>query len=185
MEYKKSINKVITGMFALVLLSSLASAAGVTAFYWTGENERPLYLQPGETKDIIFELQNMVGSDEISFKVQIIKGSEFIKLLDSNEVYEVPAQTQNIPVKVRVTMPSSAVPGDRHNIGLSFTAVNPNARGFSLGSAFDKYFDIVVPTEKAPIVEENTDSNSKTYIYLILAIIILSIIIWFVRRNKK
>lgn len=185
MEYNISKSKIVTSLFALVLLSSLVSAVGVTAFYWDGDNSRPLYLQPGESKDIYFELQNMVGTDDAAFKVNVIQGSEFVKILDSKEIYEVPAQTKDVKVNVRVTMPNSAAIGEKHKIGFSFTAVNPSASGFSLGSAFDKYFDIVVPSEKPVVEMKEKPSQNMTYLYILIGIIVLGIIIWFVRKKDN
>ncbi|MEK6910958.1 MAG: LPXTG cell wall anchor domain-containing protein [Nanoarchaeota archaeon] len=185
MEINKSINLALFSLLALALTLSFVSASGVTSFYWDGDNERPLYLQPGESKEIFFELQNMVGTDDLNFKVSITKGAEFIELIDSNEVYNVPAQTQNIKVNIKVTMPATAKIGERHNVILSFSAVNPSASGFSLGSVFDKSFDIVVPTEKT-IIEEKPVKSNNSYIYMLVGIIILiAIIIWFVRKSKN
>lgn len=186
MENKKSTNLALFSLLALALTLSFVSASGVTSFYWDGDNERPLYLQPGESKEIFFELQNMVGTDDLNFKVSITKGAEFIELIDSNEVYNVPAQTQNIKVNIKVTMPATAKIGERHNVILSFSAVNPSASGFSLGSVFDKSFDIVVPENKPVIEEKPVKSNNNSYIYMLVGIIILiAIIIWFVRKSKN
>lgn len=184
MENKKSTKTAFSFLIALTLLVSLVSASGVTSFYWDGDNERPLYLQPGESKDIFFELQNMVGADDLNFKVQVSKGSEFIEIIDKNEIYSVPANTQNIKVNVKVTMPSNAGIGERHKITLSFIAANPSSSGFSLGSVFDKSFDIVVPEEKT-VVEEVKKTSGNGYLYLLIAIIILALIIWFVSKSKK
>ncbi|MDO8563591.1 MAG: LPXTG cell wall anchor domain-containing protein [Nanoarchaeota archaeon] len=185
MENKKTTKLVFASVIALALLLSFVSASGVTSFYWDGDNEMPLYLQPGESKEIFFELQNMVGTDDLNFKVSITKGAEFIELIDSNEVYNVPAQTQNIKVNVKVTMPATAKMGERHNVILSFSAANPSASGFSLGSVFDKSFDIVVPTEKTVIEDKHVKSNNS-YIYMLVGIIILiAIIVWFVRKSKN
>lgn len=186
MEINKSINLALFSLLALALTLSFVSASGVTAFYWDGVNENPLYLQPGESKDIYFELQNMVGTDDINFKVSITNGAEFIKLLDSNEVYNVPAGTQNIKVNVKATMPKTSVIGERHKITFSFSAVNPSASGFSLGSVFDKSFDIVVPENKPVIEEKPVKSTNNSYIYMLVGIIILiAIIVWFVRKSKN
>ncbi len=184
MENKNSTKLVLSSLLVLTVLASFISATGVTSLYWNGENARPLYLQPGESKDIYFELQNMVGTSDVSFKVQVINGSEFVKLLDSKDIYEVPTQTENIKVNIKVTMPQTAKVGEKHIIGLAFTAVNPSAGGFSLGSAFDKYFDIIVPVDNNSITEEE-DSSNNMYLYLLIGILILGIIIWFVKKNRS
>lgn len=169
------INKKYFGIFALFLLSlSSVLALGVTAPYW---DERPLNLAPGETKDIQFTLQNMLGDSDVTLKAALIEGQEIATLTDSSLEYAVPFGVKDLPVNMRISIPRSATEGQKYTIGASFTTVTKTESGqFQLGSAFEKYFDVVV-SGKA--------KQNYTWIYISLAIIIIALVIWFVRRNNS
>ena len=56
------IYKIIFSITLFILLSYSVFAFGVSSPYW---DENPLYLKPGETKEVTMILQNMVGEDDI------------------------------------------------------------------------------------------------------------------------
>jgi hypothetical protein len=169
------INKKYFAIFALVLFSlSSVLALGVTAPYW---DERPLTLAPGESKDIQFTLQNMLGDSDITLKAALIQGQDIATLTDSNLEYEVPFGAKDVPVNMKISIPRSASQGDKYTIGASFTTITKSESGqFQLGSAFEKYFDVVV-VGKAPM--------NYTWIYVIVIAIVLVLVWVFVRRNNK
>ncbi|HVY01631.1 MAG TPA: hypothetical protein VHA12_02615 [Candidatus Nanoarchaeia archaeon] len=168
------INKKYFAILAMILFSlSSVLALGVTAPYW---DERPLNLAPGESKDIQFSLQNMLGDSDVTLKAALIEGQDIATLTDSNLEYTVPFGVKDMPVNMRISIPRSANNGDKYTVGVSFTTVTKSESGqFQLGSAFEKYFDVVV--EGAP--------KNYTWIYVI-AIAIVLILVWlFVRRSNK
>lgn len=168
-------------MLSFLLLIAVVSAVGVTSFYWNGDNEQPLYLAPGETKDIYFELQNMVGDSDVTFKAQIINGSDIAQIIDKNDVYQVPAGTKDTRVNVKVSAPVSAKSGERFNVGLTFTTVTANTGGFTFGSAFDKYFDLIIVAEKT----QEKQAGTGWIIYALIGLIILIIIIILVTKSRQ
>ncbi|MBX4212385.1 hypothetical protein KW787_02960 [Candidatus Pacearchaeota archaeon] len=173
------------GIFLMMVAS--AAAAGVSSEYWKGANEKPLYVSPGETKDISFTLQNMVGSDDVSFKAEIINGSSIARIIDTNQVYAVPIGTKDTKVNIRISIPQSAKIGDRYNVGASFSTLTGQESGqFKIGSAFEEYFDVIV-VEKAPEAKALAASTiiSSTTLYIILGCLVLIIIIIAVVVKKK
>ncbi len=163
-------------------MASMISASGVTSEYWNGANENPLRIAPGETKEITFTLQNMVGDDTLSFRAQVVNGTSIATLVDANPIYTVPPQTKDVQVKLVIKLPANAVLNQRYNVGVSFTSItNAEAGQFRIGSAFEKYFD-VIPTISAAV--QAPEKTSKTMYLLILGIIIVLMIIWYLRKKQ-
>jgi len=181
----------VVAVLPFLLIS--VSAVGVTSFYWTGTpaDEKPLYLNPGASSEIYFELQNMVGDSPVSMRAAVIEGKNVAELIDGDKVYEVPAGTKDVRVPVKVTMPLDAKQGDRFRVGLSFATVSRDASGgFSFGSAFEKYFDVVVPSPKPVEASAGSDSTGDRlrFIYLLLigiVIIVVVVIVVYKRRNGR
>lgn len=166
----------------MIMAIPFSSAVGVVSEYWGGPTEKPLYVNPGETKEAIFTLQNMVGDAELTFKATIIEGQEWARLANPDQVYLVPAQSSDVKVKVLVTIPADTPIGTSQRIGVSFSQVTETDSGqFQFGSAFDKYFYVTIP---APTAAESS-SNNTMLIGIIAGVILVAAIIWIVARKKS
>ncbi len=184
------INKIYAGIGILIaltfLLSSYVSAFGIGSAY---HQDHPLALSPGETTDITFNLQNMAGSESISAKATIEKGSEIMSLVEANDIYVVPVGG-SIDVTARVTIPSNAAVGDVYPIAISFTTITKSESGtFGFGSSVSRSFDVIVaPKEEAKLSEEKPSTSWSTYLTVGIAVIILVaviLVIWFILKRKR
>jgi hypothetical protein len=131
----------ILGIFALLLVLPFASAFGVVTPYW---NERPLIMQPGETKEVSFNLQNMVGETPYNVHVVLMESSNISMLTDASNDYLIPVRTGNTYVHMKVSVPSNAVIGTQYPITLSFTTSASGTEGVSMGTSIEKTFNVVV-----------------------------------------
>lgn len=184
-------NRIYTGagiLIALIfLLSSYVSAFGIGSAY---HKDHPLELSPGQTTDITFNLQNMAGSESISAKATIEKGSEIMSLVEASDIYVVPIGG-SIDVTARVTIPSSAKAGDVYPVAISFTTVTKSESGaFGFGSSVGRTFDVIVasPKEEASLSEEKPSISWSTYIIAGIVVVILIaviLVIWFILKRKK
>jgi hypothetical protein len=148
-------------LLALILLP-LISAFGVSNFYY-GNN--PLRMDAGETKEITFLLQNIVGNQDFTARAEISEGQEIARINDSG-VYQVPLGTQDVPVKVVVSIPKKDKAGKKYTIKLGITAIPKNEEGtISLSQGTGA----IVPVEI-------TGKESK-YFYIIISLAVLAIII--------
>ncbi len=164
-------------ILSIMLLSAYISAFGIGSAYY---EDSPLRISPGETKEIIFNLQNMPGPEDITVKPIISQGSEIIKI--SSEDIFVPVGG-SIDIKANVSIPNNAKIGDIYPVTISFTTVTKSESGtFGFGSSIGRNFNVIVEEETA-IAE-----SKKTWAYLTAGIILISIIISLIikkRKNKK
>jgi len=165
----------------LVLLISIMSisAFGVGCAY---SNENPLKLYPGESLDVLINLQN---NEAIQLKASILEGVEIAEFLDANDVYSVPVNGW-VNAKLKVSVPASASIGQEYAVTVSFSEV-PGAQVGTVGfsTIIEKSFKVVV-AEK-PVVEtpQGEGMSTTTIILLIIAIIVVIAIIWFLIKRKK
>ena len=87
MEFSKSVLLSVVFSILFVMASYQVSGFGVSSPYW---DEKALVLSPGESKDIVLELQNMVGDEDIVLRAEVEEGSEIVTLVDEDLDYEVP-----------------------------------------------------------------------------------------------
>jgi hypothetical protein len=170
-------------LVVLVLILSMGSviAVGVTAPYW---DERPLILSPGEQREIQFQLQNMVGGEDITLRASLITGEEIASLTDKKLEYLVPFGTKDVKVGMSIKVPKQATIGTKYTVGVLFSTVTESESGeFQIGSAFEKYFDVIVQ-QRAIVAEENESSNKNWIYYLIGTVIIIALGAFFLVRRK-
>ena len=112
-------------LFLSVLFTFLAlpfaSAFGVTTPYW---DTKPLVLAPGGTSDLVLELQNMVGGEDILLRAIVVEGGEFATLLDTNLDYLVPFGSKDVKVPLRISLPESLSEG-AHRVSIAFREIPP------------------------------------------------------------
>lgn len=170
--------------FALVLLISIAgiSAFGIGCAY---SNENPLKLFPGESSEVLINLQN---DKVIQLKASIIEGADIVSFLDASDVYNVPAGWVN--AKLRVSVPASASIGQEYVVTMNFAEISSGQTGtVGLSSAIEKSFKVLVVEKPAVQVETPAPTEEGiSSIWWILGVVVLVIIIaiiWFVVKNKK
>ncbi|MBI2631620.1 hypothetical protein HYW75_01305 [Candidatus Pacearchaeota archaeon] len=191
---RKGINKIlliiIPVIIMLFIMTYSVGASGLAAPHWDGENANPLGLFIDETRIINFELQNLGSDEDVTFRFEIVNGTEVAQLVDADNMYLVKANDRR-KVPVRITAPSGAKAGDTYKVKVEATSVETQKSGqFKFGAAMGASFDVVL-TARAPQItaqkeEEKAPSSSINWIiYLIIAIIVIAIIIYFVRKKKK
>ncbi|MDP3639686.1 MAG: hypothetical protein Q8R53_00600 [Nanoarchaeota archaeon] len=130
MTENKNRNKKRTGaikkfFFLCVVFTFFAlpfvSAFGVTTPYW---DTKPLVLAPGGTSDLVLELQNMVGGEDILLRASVVEGAEFVTLLDTTLDYLVPFGTKDVKVPLRISLPESFSEG-AHRVSIAFREIPP------------------------------------------------------------
>lgn len=178
MKTKIALNIVIS----LVLLTSLISAFGLGCAY---HKNHPLELSPGQTKEVILNLQNMAGDKNVTTKPNIKKGSEIITLEDESDVF-VPLGA-SIDVKATATVPEDAMIGDTYEIEVEFTTITVGESGkLGLGASVGRVFNVVVvPVQEEVITTEPKEITTETYITIAIIALIIFLIIWFTRKKKK
>jgi hypothetical protein len=162
-------------LFILAGIVSSVAAFGIATPYW---KENPLIMQPGETKDIYFTLQNMVGND-VTIRVALLEGSPIAELTDSNTDYLIRKGTSDTKVNMRVSIPADEAIGTTHTITLSFATVTSGvtAGGVSVGTSIEKSFDV--------IVGQVTKQGVQTWMWIVGALAIVILILLLTPKKKK
>lgn len=160
-------NKIITkGILAVVItlfLLSSASAFAISAKYHEGN---PLYILPGESKEVPFILQNLGGASDINIKLEIGTGKEFLEIEDSSEVYVVPAGGK-ASVNLRMNIPADAKIKEIYPVSLNFITISDSGSGaFSLTGAITQRFDAIIGTG----IPEEESNISVWFVVLIIAV---------------
>jgi len=164
-------------MLVLIFSVGTVSSWGASSPYW---NERPLYLMPGESADVNLLLQNMVGGEDITFEVAIVSGGEIATLV-SSEV-EVPFGQKDVPVGLRVAIPSNYELGRVYGVRVSFSPLAVASESGNVGLSGRVLVSVPVsvgdPSLSPPVVW------SKWPLVILGALVILGIVIYFLRRRR-
>jgi len=167
-------NIIISGI-ALILLIGFVSAFGVSSPYWDGN---PLFIERGTTKIVEINLQNMVGNEDVKVKADLVEGLDIASL--SNNVYDVRAQTSNVIVPLKISIPAKANVGDVKRVKVDFRTIGPNNEGMiSMGTGMSVAFDVNI-TEK-----QKGASDYIIPIAIVLVITLLIVIFVIVSRKKR
>lgn len=181
--------KILTICIFTILLTTYASAFGITAFYYEG---RPLILNPGSTRDTQLILQNEKTSPPITIEAVITSGSN-IAQITGRTVFDLPSGANNIPVNIKISIPEDAKIGDEYTVGFMFSSVAKPGKGkmLELGTQIGKAIPVVVSEvrEKPEIVVVSEPKKPLKDIISLgsLGIIVLIIIILalFLKSKKK
>lgn len=180
---------IISVMIMLFIMTYFVGASGIAAPHWDGENANPVGLFLNETRVINFELQNLGSDEDVTFRFEIVNGTEVAQLVDASNIYLVKANDRT-KVPVKITAPSGAKAEDTYKVKVEATTVETQKSGqFKFGAAMGASFDVVITAPAPKVVQAEQEITSTTssnwIIYLIIAIIIIAIIIYFVSRKKK
>ena len=95
-------------LVSIITLSLLCSIVpNVLAFAVSSQyyDTNPLYMQPGETVETFFTLQNLAGDRNVTIMARITYGEKIITLLDESDIYNVPLGEKK-KVNFKITIPS-------------------------------------------------------------------------------
>ena len=160
------------GLFAVLILSGIVAAFGVSAPYW---ETNPLNIVKGETKSVDLNLQNMVGTEDITVQAAVTQGGDIASL--SQSTYVVKAGTSNMIAPLKVAIPANATVGTQKVI-VEFKTISEGAGMVAMGTGMTISFNVIVN-------EPEKKGLSAGLWYLIVAIIIVLVIIWIVLARKK
>jgi len=167
-------------LIALLLLSPLASAFGITAPYW---ETKPLVMLPGESIDFALILQNMDGTEDVVLKAELVSGGNIATLTDDELEYLVPLGRKDINVNLKVTIPEDASPGDSYSVSVAFKEISTDEEGkmVQMTSGITKSVPVIVKSEEV-LPEEEEKGFPTTMVVLLLVIIV---ILWYILFKKK
>lgn len=169
---------ILIGIIFALLPQVIAFA--VSSKYYDGY---PLYMQPGETTETFFTLQNIAGTQNITLKAKIEEGENIITLLDESDTYNVTIGGK-VRVNFRINAPSDSKIGDKLPITIFFTQISTQEKGsVAIGGSIGKGFDVLIGQPSDFVPKEKPETN-RSY-YIIALIIILIIIIFFVVKKSK
>lgn len=161
--------------FAVFLLVGSVSAVGIVSPYW---KDYPLSMNYGETKTIEFNLQNMVGNEDVTVSVNVKQGSNIATLEEIT--YTAKAKTSDTIIPLKITIPKG-FNKQVQKIELEVNTVSPDNGGMiNIGAGFIASFDVIV---------SGSEVGKSTLIWIILglvvALIVLLLLILLVIKKRK
>jgi len=171
--------KIITLTLALILISvSLVTAFGVSSPHW---KNNPLKMYPGESKTINFNLQNMVGNEDVTVKADLKKGIDIAKL--EEDTYTVEAGTSDTQVPLNIKFPEN--PGEKNEIEVEFkTLTSGGGGGVTMGTGMTISFDVLT-IAKTEETEQATGTFNWAIILGIAALLIVIFIILIIKKRTQ
>lgn len=172
------------GMVLVLLLLGVVSGAGVG---YRGYEGHPIVVRPGESGYTPLILQNMVGEEDLLFKIEISASDEINAELDDDE-FLVAAGTHDTEARIYYEIPDNAQPGQTYEIFVSTVTTSPYLTGgIESGVGFDHVMPVVVeeePPAQSPEVE-STGGYAGFLLFLGIVVVVAGIVVYFVMRKKK
>ncbi len=180
----KNKTKIIYGsmLLALLLVFPLISAIGVGSPY--AGAKMPLKMYPGESKDVLLNLQNFDVDEDMAFKGEILIGGEIAVL--EQEDYTVPFESRTVYAKMVVSVPSSASIGDTYQIRYKFKQASfdsPEGGMISMAQGIERGFDVIVvekppePVVDVPVMPEEPQSSGNMMMWIIITVVVVIIVV--------
>lgn len=165
----------IIALTTFVLALGIISAAGIASPYW---EENPLKMSYGDTQIVNLNLQNAVGTDDITVKFEIKQGSDIASL--EKDTYTAKAGSSDTMVPVKITVPSD-YSKQSQTVVIEAKTVSASQGGMvTLGTGWTTTFNVeFLQTQK-----ESAGSLGTILLILVLLIIIIGAIIYVVKRRK-
>lgn len=181
---KKQIIILIT-FIAIISLFEQVSASGIVSPFWPGN---PNKVVPGEEGSVTMTIQNMVGEEDLTFKVTLLRNDENIASVDEKE-YSVPANTADTQVLLRYEIPENVAPGKTYTVTVSFeTVTSGEGGGVTMGTGMDMTipFEVVAQTEPSQSPPTSAIGLSiSAYLAILTAVFIIVILVILVTRKRK
>lgn len=164
---KTKISPIVEFILVIFILTSFVSAAGIVSPYW---KDYPLEMHFGETKIANFKLQNMVGDQDVTVKVELKQGTDIASL--EKDTYTAKAGTSDTLIPVTITIPKE-YDKSLQQIELEVKTVNKDEGGMiTLGTGWTTSFNVII-SEK-PVSKE---ALIGIIIAMLIALIILVLVI--------
>ena len=179
---EKGLKFLITFSLMIVLLTSFVSA-------FTIGGPGKVALNPGQSTDTGFSLQNGFGTEDIIVEGVITEGSEYASFTEGTR-FIVPAGSK-VPARIRVSVPANADVGDVYPISLSFNTVSggdTDGGTIDFSKGYSTSFNVEVtpiPVEPGQEVPAAEGISMIWWILGILVVIIVIVVIWISVKNKK
>lgn len=153
--------------------------------------ETPLKLAPGETFIATLNLQNANPSESTDkvFVAEIYGEGVEIEILDDDLRYEVAYGETAVPVKIKITVPETMIPGEFGKVVYSFSEEKKLDTGMvtmlpATGNAFKVY---AVNAEESKLYNQETETpstSSSIIIVTILVLVILAASIYLIKKHN-
>ncbi len=188
MNFKKTYSETFLIITAIILFSSNIFAFAVSSQYYGGNPGNPLYLQPGESKEVFFTLQNLASEEDLRLQARISDGEDIFELTDPSEIYDVPSG-EKTKVNFIVTAPADAKKGDIFPISMEFTAITSGTGPVGLSGSIGKGFNLAIG-EPSDFEAKETKFSPKV-IYGLIGVVLIVIAFLIIRKklskskNKK
>ena|SRR3989338_2284342 len=175
--------------FFLAVLSIILVSTGILAFAVSSQyyGNNPLYLQPGESTEIFFTLQNLASEEDVSLQATVTEGEDIIELTDSSEIYSVPSG-EKTKVNFRVTAPADAKKGDNFPITIMFGTITSGEGPIGLSGNIGKGFNLIVGEASDFDENGNLKINLSWLVYTMIATAIAAVgaaVFYFVKKKSS
>lgn len=185
------INKNFIALGMVLFGLSMVSAFGVSTPYW---DENPLRLAPGESMDVELNLQNMAGNaGDTTLRAEMTdNGGGVATLMDSNLDYFVPFGSDDIIMKVRVSVPFDVAQGGVRDVVISFTQVAAEEAGMvSVSGGFTTKFPVFVVTSSESVLYQPPKpevevpvKKSYVWVWVVVSLFVL-VAAWFAWKKRR
>lgn len=183
----KGLTQKITLLLALtILLSFGVNAFAVTLPYM---QDKTLVLYPGESTELTVGLQNMVGDADQTVMVTIEDGNEIARIIDKENVYKVPKNTNDRVARLSIKIPSDTKLGSEYKVRFKAGEVT-GASGdmVQVVTGLSDYF--IVRVGPVPEVKPVMKEKSVTDIWwvagaAVLFVLVVSLIFYSRLRKRK
>jgi len=179
------------GMFLLVMLSfiSFGSAFGIAVSYWDPDN--PLRLEPGDSADISFRLQN-IGGEDLTLRAELVEGGEIATIIDESLEYFVPAGSEGVKTNIRIRIPEGTPLGTRYKVAVDYIQIaDDEGEMVQVAAKIVQNIPVVVGTETL-VLEEPQFASAKEGIspsmWIVLGVLValvIAAILYFRKKKKK
>ncbi len=175
-------NVLILGII-LALMVNLVSAVGISSEY---HNKNILKIGPGETKDIIFGSFQNTDTKDHTIKIELIEGKGIATIIDSGlDSFKVPAGKLDLPLNIKVSIPSEIAEGTSYTITVSYLDITPGNYSGMVTMDESRTSSIPILVEKAAQPEEKPSENSLTWVILVVALVIIIAIVAYLLLKGK
>ena len=174
----------------LIILTSSVLGFGVTDWL-TG----PINVAPGGSHEVVFELQNMLGNEDIIAKTQIKEGGDIASIKEGNEI-EVPFGVKK-NIHVLVEIPENYNEGE-YSVSIQFLTSPKQRDGpVQFNTGITKTFGVVVnknipvsealniPISESPAEQEKAGFGNTGIVAILIMLSILLVIIIIVKFIHK
>ncbi len=163
------------------IMGGFVSASGIATPY---HDDRPLRMAAGETKVVTLVLQNNVGTEDLSFSVELTKGREVASLLGGEQIYSVPLGVVDVPVEVEVSLPEGAEIGQVYKVELTLKEISPGQGFVQLAVGFVTGFPVEVVSFDNSAVRNDPITPGFPWAILIIVVLLAIIILVFLLKHK-